>query len=123
MSVILIVEDELSISNLVSVNLFKRGHQVMEARNGEQALEHLYAHDFALMILDMKLPDLSGWEILDHLNSIPSADANFPVLVMTAGVIDMDFVFSKYPCVVDIFIKPFDMARLVTSVQHTLAKH
>src|SRR5688572_19048685 len=116
MSVILLVEDEPSISNLVSVNLSMRGHQVMKAHNGEQALEHLYAHDLALMILDMKLPDLSGWEILDHLNNIPSADANFPVLVMTAGVIDMDFVFNKYPCVVEIFIKPFDMARLVTSV-------
>jgi DNA-binding response OmpR family regulator len=123
MSVILLVEDEPSISNLVSVNLSMRGHQVMKAHNGEQALEQLYADDLALMILDMKLPDLSGWEILDHLNSIPSADANFPVVVMTAGVIDMDFVFNKYPCVVDIFIKPFDMARLVTSVQHTLAKH
>jgi DNA-binding response OmpR family regulator len=123
MSVILLVEDEPSISNLVSVNLSMRGHQVMKAHNGEEALEHLYADDLALMILDMKLPDLSGWDILDHLNSIPSADANFPVVVMTAGVIDMDFVFNKYPCVVDIFIKPFDMARLVTSVQHTLAKH
>jgi two-component system response regulator AdeR len=123
MSVILLVEDEPSISNLVSVNLLRRGHQVMEAHNGEEALEHLYADDLALMILDMKLPDLSGWEILDYLNSIPSAGANFPVLVMTAGVIDMDFVFNKYPCVVDIFIKPFDMARLITSVQHTLAKH
>lgn len=123
MSVILLVEDELNIRNLVSVNLFKRGHQVMEARTGEQALEYLYDHSLELMILDMKLPDLSGWEILDHLNSIPSADTNFPVMVMTAGVIDIDFVFTKYPCVVDIFIKPFDMARLVTAVQRTLSKN
>jgi DNA-binding response OmpR family regulator len=123
MSVILLVEDEPSIRNLVSVNLLKRGHQVMEARNGGQALEYLDDHELELMILDMKLPDHSGWEILDHINSIPAADANFPVVVMTAGVIDMDFVFDKYPCVVDIFIKPFDMASLVTAVQRTLSKN
>jgi DNA-binding response OmpR family regulator len=120
MSQILLVEDEPSILNLLSVNLCARGYQVVEARNGKQALEQLEDQNFGLMILDMKLPSLSGWDILDHLHRLHAGV--FPVMVMTAGVIDVDRVLSEYPYVAEVFIKPFDMNQLILSVQDVLSK-
>lgn len=115
---ILLVEDEPSILNLISLNLRSRGYPVVEASNGKQALECLNHQNFELMILDIKLPSLSGWAVLDHLNQI--RHTAFPVMVMTAGVIDVDLVLRQYPYVAEVFIKPFDTNQMVASVRNTL---
>jgi CheY-like chemotaxis protein len=122
MPTILVVEDEPNVRKLVVVNLIKRGYQVLEAANGQQALEHLYHHKPALMVLDIKLPDLSGWEILDRVNSGPMLSADFPILVMTASQVDHRLVLNQYPAVVEILVKPFNTDKLITAVQSALLK-
>jgi len=122
MSTILVVEDEPNVRKLVAVNLIKRGHQVLEAENGQQALDHLHQQKPALVILDIKLPDLSGWDILDQLTRVPGLPADFPVLVITASPIDQKVVLKQYPCVVDILMKPFNTDRLITAAQRALSK-
>ena len=66
MSTILVVEDEPNVRKLVVVNLIQRGYRVVEAENGQGAWKQLNAQKPALMILDIKLPDMMGWEILDQ---------------------------------------------------------
>jgi DNA-binding response OmpR family regulator len=123
MSAILVVEDEPSILNLVSLNLLARGYQVVKAANGGEALEHLDEEKPNLMILDMRLPDLSGWEILEYMNDISSSPVDFPVVVMTASVMNPEFVIRQYPCVAEVFIKPFDVNDLMSAVQHALSEN
>lgn len=122
MATILVVEDEPNVRKLVLVNLIQRGHQVLEAENGQQALEQLNDQKPALMILDIKLPDIPGWDILDRITTTPSLFTNLPVLVMTASPVDHNIVVNQYPCVVEILVKPFNTAKLLTAVQRALLK-
>jgi CheY-like chemotaxis protein len=122
MSTILVVEDEPNVRKLVVVNLLKRGYGVLEAENGQQALGYLYSQKPDLMILDIKLPDLSGWEILDRLYSSPTLSADFPVLVVTASPVDHNLVASQYPSVVEILVKPFNTDKLINAVQRLAPK-
>lgn len=122
MSTILVVEDEPNVRKLVVVNLLQRGYKVVEAENGQKALNVLSAQKPSLVILDIKLPDLSGWDILDYMTTVP-AFSNLPVLVMTATPLDHPIVLNKYPCIVEILVKPFNTSRLVGLIQNTLAKN
>ncbi len=123
MPTILVVEDEPNVRKLVAVNLVQRGHQVLEAENGQQALEHLYNQKPALLVLDIKLPDLSGWDILDRLAGIPTLPGDFPVLIMTATPVDPNIILSQYPSVVEILVKPFNVDKLIAVVQRVLSKN
>jgi DNA-binding response OmpR family regulator len=120
MPTILVVEDEPNVRKLVVVNLTKRGHQVLEAETAQQALEHLHKQKPALMVLDIKLPDQSGWDILDQLGSVPSLHADFPVLIMTASPVDQNVIFNQYPCVAEILLKPFNTDQLIATIQRAL---
>ena len=122
MAIILLVEDEPNVRKLVAVNLVQRGYQVLEAENGQQALKYLNDQKPALMVLDIKLPDITGWDILDRITTAPSLFTNLPVLVMTASPVDHNIVVNQYPCVVEILVKPFNTVKLLTAVQRALLK-
>jgi CheY-like chemotaxis protein len=122
MSTILVVEDEPNVRKLVTVNLVQRGYRVLEAENGQQALEQLHSQKPALMVLDIKLPDITGWDILDRITTVPALSTDLPVLVMTASPVDHNIVVNQYPCVVEILVKPFNTVKLLTAVQRALLK-
>lgn len=105
---------------MVTINLSTRGYQVLEAANGEEALAHLRNHTPAMMVLDIKLPDITGWEILNAVASDPTFTTDFPVLVMTASLGDANVDLEPYPSVVEIIIKPFKTEKLISSVQRIL---
>jgi len=122
MAEVLVVEDEANVRKLVSVNLAGRGHQLFEAKDGAQALAQLHAHPPALMVLDIKLPDFTGWELLDRISHDPSIKMNFPVLVITASITDAYVDPTTYPWVVDILIKPFSTTKLLSAVERALKR-
>lgn len=122
MAEVLVVEDEANVRKLVSVNLAGRGHQLFEAKDGAQALAQLHAHPPALMVLDIKLPDFTGWELLDQISHDPSIKMNFPVLVITASITDAYVDPTTYPWVVDILIKPFSTTKLLSAVERALKR-
>jgi two-component system KDP operon response regulator KdpE len=121
-STILVIEDDPNVRKFVAVNLIKRGHEVVEGENGHQALEHLHEHKPDLIVLDIKLPDISGWDILDHLNSMTALPGDLPVLVMTASPVNQDGILSKYPHVTEILIKPFNLGVLIAATQRALKR-
>jgi DNA-binding response OmpR family regulator len=61
---ILLVEDDEVLSDVIRQNLQARGHEVSVARDMQQALAWLHAKDFDLIVLDINLPDQTGWEVL-----------------------------------------------------------
>lgn len=118
MSTILVVEDEANVRKLVTVNLIQRGYQVLEAENGQKAWEHLEHQQPDLLILDIKLPDMSGWDILDRLGQ-----RDLTVLLMSATPMDQQAVRIQYPCIGDILVKPFNIDKLLSAVQRLVNKH
>lgn len=78
---ILIVEDETTLRRIIATNLRARGHDVAEAATVEQALAHLTASPPDLMLLDINLPDRSGWDVLRDLQR---RGANVPTIIISA---------------------------------------
>lgn len=66
---ILIVEDHDATNRTLSKMLTRRGYEVASAKNGEAALQTIQAHVFDLVISDIGLPDISGWDLLKQLRS------------------------------------------------------
>ena len=84
MSNILVVEDEANVRKLVTVNLIRRGYTVFEAQDVQHALARLQTQAFDLIVLDIKLPDLTGWDLLAKIAADSTLDFDGPVLVMTS---------------------------------------
>jgi CheY-like chemotaxis protein len=118
---VLVVEDEANILKLVSINLTSRGYQVREATNGTEALELLHQGVPSLMVLDIKLPDFTGWDLLKKLKHDPVIKADFPVLVMTASITDAYVDLKSYPSVIGVLIKPFSSVKLISSVERAIS--
>jgi CheY-like chemotaxis protein len=72
------------------------------------------------MILDIKLPEMTGWDLLTQIAADPSLTAKFPVLVMTASIMEAQVDRDHYPHVVDVLIKPFSTTRLLAAIERAL---
>ncbi len=120
MTTVLVVEDEANIRKLVTVNLARRGYTVLEAKNGREALAQLRDKQPSLVLLDIKLPDFTGWDVLARAASDPTIEARYAVLVMTASLMDAHVDRNRYPNVVEVLVKPFSTAKLVSTVERAL---
>lgn len=118
MPTVLVVEDEVNVRKLVAVNLTSRGYAVLEAGDVQQALAILRTATPDLMVLDIKLPDFTGWNLLDRLAA--AGTPRLPVVVMTASMMDAQVDLEAYPSVVGVLVKPFSAARLVAAVEGAL---
>ena len=122
MESVLVVDDEADILKLVKENLVIRGYHVEEAKNATEALDKVRTCPPSLMILDIKLPDFSGWELLKRMKTDPLVTTGFPVLVMTASITDAMIDRISYPNVVEILFKPFSTTSLMANVKSILRK-
>jgi DNA-binding response OmpR family regulator len=113
---ILVVDDDDAIRALLQTVLRRRGLQVDGARNGIDALEQLGGRAYALVVLDLMMPRMSGYELLDHLTR-QSIMTRPRVLVLTAG---LDTRMLPFDFATDLVIgtvhKPFDIEMLVDVV-------
>lgn len=114
---ILIAEDDDAIRTLVETVLRRRGFRVDTARNGIEALERMKASTFALVILDLMMPRMSGYEVLEHLGTQPPSTRPL-VLLLTAGLEPRPFDTAL---VIGTIHKPFDLDLLVDVVRGCLA--
>lgn len=121
MATILIVEDEASIRKLAAVNLRARGHTVIAVESAEEGLEQLPAHHVSLLLLDIKLPGMRGWEMLNLMAGDPRLAQNIPVIIMTASAADAEEKAPGYANVVKILLKPFSIRALLQAVAGALA--
>ncbi len=120
MPTILVVEDEVSIRKLVTVNLSARGYDVIEAASAEDGLVQLRQVRFSLMLLDIKLPGMRGWDLLTAMSDDPAISLDMPIIVMTASVVEAQTQVQDYPNIVKVMIKPFNIDDLVQAVTDAL---
>ena len=116
---ILVVEDEQPIRKLIDLNLRLESHEVITAADGYEALQQTEAGDPDLIILDIMLPGLDGWEVLKRLRQ----DTKFqdtPVVVLTALVQDVDIIRGWQLGADEYITKPFSPVALVKTVQMVL---
>lgn len=115
MADILIVEDELSINELIRRNLSLTGHHCMQAFDGEEAIEILGREKFDLVVLDIMLPGADGYEVLDQVNGIP-------VIFLTAKSELSDKLRGLTKGADDYITKPFQMLELAARVEAVLRR-
>lgn len=119
MAVILVVEDDPHIRRFITVNLRVRGHTVLEAISGEDALRLLFRIRPQLLLLDLRLPGISGWDLLELI----APDARFqalPVILATANPLEAPERRSRFPQIADVVRKPMNVQQLIASVDRTL---
>ena len=114
---ILVVDDDDAIRALLQTVLRRRGFRVDSARNGIDALEQLGARGYALVVLDLMMPRMSGYELLDHLGAL-SMMTRPRVLVLTAGLEPRTFPTDL---VIGTVHKPFDIELLLDIVSGFLS--
>lgn len=109
---ILVVDDDDAIRALVSTVLRRRGFRVDTARHGADALERCAQCRYRLVILDLMMPRMSGYEVLEHFCGLAAALRPL-VLVLTAGLEPKTF---NPEVVIGMIHKPFDIELLVDTV-------
>ena len=118
---ILLAEDEPSVTRLIQVNLELAGYTLDCVADGEAALAAIRDALPDLLILDVTMPRLDGFEVLRALKSDPET-AQLPVVMLT-GKSDDESVFKAWQSGVDCYMtKPFDPAELATMVQRLLSE-
>lgn len=115
---ILVVDDEPSISEVVSLYLKRAGYQVVVAQDGESALEALEEQPPDLVVLDLMLPKVDGLEITRQLR----AQGNTPIIMLTARCEETDRILGLEMGADDYVVKPFSPRELVSRVKAVLRR-
>src|SRR6476620_9923404 len=117
---ILAVDDEKHIVRLVQINLQKAGYEVATANTGREALERVKEFGPDLIVMDVMMPEMDGFEALKKLKE-NAATREIPVIMLTAKAQDAD-VFRGWQSGADLYLtKPFNPAELLSFVKRLLA--
>jgi DNA-binding response OmpR family regulator len=117
---ILVVDDEASVGEVVSLYLKREGYQVRIVRDGRQALAEIERRQPALVILDLMLPHVDGLEIMRRLRL--DGKSNVPVIMLTARRQETDRIYGLELGADDYVTKPFSPAELVARVKAVLRR-
>ena len=115
---ILIVDDDLSILEVLEARLQSAGYKVRRACSGPEALEILKCHPIDILVSDMKMPEMSGIELLAETYAI---QPQLPVIFLTAYGTIPDAVGAVQAGAVDYLTKPFDGKQLVNKIKSVLS--
>lgn len=118
---ILIIDDESDLIELVAYNLKKEGFSVCSAQNGMEALKLIQKELPSLIILDLMLPGIQGFEICKRLKN-SSATSKIPIIMLTARAEEMDKVLGLELGADDYITKPFSPRELVARVKAVLRR-
>jgi two-component system, OmpR family, alkaline phosphatase synthesis response regulator PhoP len=113
---ILVVDDERHIVRLVQVNLERAGYEILTAYDGVEALEKVKTENPDMLVLDVMMPRMDGFEVLKNLQSDPRFQ-NIPVIMLTAKAQDAD-IFKGWASGVSSYLtKPFNPRELLVFVE------
>jgi DNA-binding response OmpR family regulator len=115
---VLVVEDELSIAELVRAYLERDGYAVVWASSGEQALAEIGRHPVRLVVLDIGLPGIDGFEVCRRLR----ARTAVPIVILSAREDEVDRVAGLEAGADDYVVKPFSPRELVARVKAVLRR-
>lgn len=115
---ILIADDEASIRDLARLYLEKEGFRVQTAENGVQALALVKSNRPALLVLDLMMPEMDGWEVCRRLR----VEDTLPILILTARDQDIDKIVALEMGADDYLTKPFNPREMVARVRAILRR-
>jgi len=113
MRAVFIIDDDSDIRELIAQTLSDEGYQVMTCGDGRAALTLIEQHQPALILLDMMMPKMSGWQVMVELKA-SSYGAHIPVLLVSASR-DLDQAARQLGAAGTI-AKPFDLDTLINTV-------
>jgi two-component system response regulator ResD len=117
-AMILVVDDEPSISEVLSIYLERAGYRVMVAQDGQAALDVLERQSPDLVVLDLMLPKVDGFEITRRLR----ASGDIPIIMLTARQKETDRILGLEMGADDYVVKPFSPRELVSRVRAVLRR-
>ncbi|MFV1857816.1 MAG: response regulator transcription factor [Anaerolineales bacterium] len=115
---ILVVDDEPNIVDLVTMYLEREGYRVESAYDGAQALEQIQVHEPALVVLDLMLPEVDGFEVCRQTR----VKSDVPIIMLTARDDDVDKIVGLELGADDYLTKPFNPRELVARVKAILRR-
>ena len=116
---VLVVEDEEAIAQGLVLNLGRKGYDTVVAADGQEALERAAEGGFDLILLDVRLPGIDGFEVCQRLRQ--RSDFT-PILILTARGQPDDVVYGLKLGADDYMVKPFDLAELLARVEGMLRR-
>jgi two-component system alkaline phosphatase synthesis response regulator PhoP/two-component system response regulator VicR len=116
---ILAVDDERSVIRLIQVNLERAGYEVAAAYDGREALEKIGQEKPDLIILDVMMPFVDGFEVLRNVKANPETNG-IPVIMLTVRAQDADILHGYETGAVRYLTKPFGATEIVTAVTDVL---
>jgi DNA-binding response OmpR family regulator len=115
---ILLVDDEQSVQKLLAYPLRKEGYEVVPAMDGEEALERCRGQSFDLIVLDVMLPKLDGFDVCRQIR----AQSSVPIIMLTAKAEEFDKVLGLELGADDYITKPFSMREFRSRVKAVLRR-
>lgn len=117
---VLIIEDERAIVEILKYNLQKEGYDTLEALDGEQGLRLAHEANPDLVLLDVMLPKINGFDVCNTLRDEGSV---IPIIMLTAKGEESDKVFGLEAGADDYITKPFSMRELLARVKANVRRH
>ena len=118
---ILVVDDHPALAELVATRMRLDGMEPVTCLGGRQALEALAVQSFDAVILDIMMPEITGYDVLAHIRATP-ATAALPVILLTAKAMPEDVQRGLGAGATDYIVKPFNGRDLVTRVRLSIAE-
>lgn len=117
---VLVVDDEPDVLLLCRVNLEFEGYEILEARDGEEALRVVHVEQPDVVLLDVMMPRMDGWQALEAIKADPET-ADIPVVMLTAKVQDEDQIRGWEAGAADYITKPFSPLSLSQVISEVLS--
>lgn len=121
MASVLVADDDVDIRTLVSYKLTQSGHQVVAVGNGLAALKAVREHQVDLVLLDIRMPGMSGLDVCRELRA-DAATRALPVILLTARSQEDDVETGFAAGADDYIVKPFSPRELTSRVEAVLAR-
>jgi len=118
---ILVADDDPAIVRLVEINLKLEGYDVLTAEDGEEALHMVIDHLPALILLDVMMPKLDGYEVCERIRA-DGRTRHINVIMLTAKSLSADKIVGLTAGADDYVLKPFDPMELIARVRSTLRR-
>lgn len=118
-NLIFIVEDEPAVARGLEFGLREEGFRILWAETGGQALNFTRSHDLHLILLDIRLPDISGFDVCRHIRA---EGYRMPILMLTARDEELDKVLGLVLCADDYVVNPYSLREFVSRIRAHLRR-
>lgn len=116
---VLVIDDDINICELIKLYLEKEGYEIMTAYSGIKAIEAFKVHTPSIVILDIMLPGIDGWQVCREIRKVSS----IPIIMLTAKGETFDKVLGLELGADDYMVKPFEPKELVARVKAVLRRY